>query len=357
VIINSNTSKISFWETIYRNSYQLNDNRQNLLFDRSSSDSNNIKISLIESEKVKELENTKVYFNNHLAKNKVTLKNAMNKIEFNRGLIYENISGANQAFNLMQKFTRTLNNANTDSLYWNVMMNYDTKIIIIDERLAYSQESKNLESDIKLYDSGEMELGEIFEKSGLHFEFGEFENNIKNSNDILKKLDSRYKLEKDKSKLKYILPNQSKYFIYNNIPKISQNIYEKFKFQQKTFPFNLEIDDFKLINSLNDTYNPFLGFLEKENMFYQIDFLTIHIGLIDKIKEKEKSKTTKEIVNSIIKTNKLNPKYVCVHSGRGGLNDENDKINFVPFSILQRCFEDSKFLLSEFFYNNQYLPI
>lgn len=102
-------------------------------------------------------------------------------------------------------------------------------------------------------------------------------------------------------------------------------------------------------------------------------FLSIHLGIIEKmlnnsqIIENDKlcgpkgdNALSKERVYRFMELLKeaFHPKYMCIHSGRGNLNKEMkeilDKYTLVPFSSLQAMFYDSKFMLSQLFYNIKY---
>lgn len=359
----------SLWKILHDNNYKKLSEKNKLVFDKYSKLSNTENVVIASNSDVNLTQNKEkaiIHFHNHMAKNKDSLVNALTTIKQDNPFpILESLSGANQAFNLMQRFSKDINESYMDNLYWNTIINYRTKIVIVDERLskAVKEQYFDLEQDVAAFDiihkndENNVFLKEIFKKSGLSGDRPMFIENC-NSGDIYSEINRRY--SSDTVKKKYALVNTELQIKYSNIPllpKKEQDPYEKFKFQQNTFPFNLDIETNKLVNSKGDKDNPFLDFLQEVDKKYKVDFFTIHIGLIDKIKkEKKDNSSTWSIVTKILDENKIESRFVCVHSGRGGLNDKNDNITFVPFSILQRCFEDSKFLLSEFFYNNQYIP-
>ena len=105
------------------------------------------------------------------------------------------------------------------------------------------------------------------------------------------------------------------------------------------------------------------------------NFLTIHLGLIEKIL---KNSTEIESVcgtrgNNALSNDRIeklfnkiqdvfSPDYICIHSGRGGLSKELEstilkEYPFVPFMTLEYLFNDSKFLLSQMFYSLKYHKI
>jgi hypothetical protein len=89
-------------------------------------------------------------------------------------------------------------------------------------------------------------------------------------------------------------------------------------------------------------------------------FLSIHIGLLDKLIEFENKKgtSTKDKLQTLKeKLGIPDMTHIAVHSGRGGLTDKNKDITFIPFANLQWAFENSKYMLSELFHNQIYFPI
>lgn len=85
-------------------------------------------------------------------------------------------------------------------------------------------------------------------------------------------------------------------------------------------------------------------------------FLTIHLGLIEKIvKGGYGYNTATEFMGKLREV--FSPDFICIHSGRGGLSKEMDELKeypFIPFTTLDSLFTDSKFLLSQMFYSLKY---
>ncbi len=290
-IVLSEGSNETDWQILYEKYIESQEdyknNKKYLLFDRASENQNSkhdqVHLKASGEQDIEYL----IHFNNHLTTSMDTMSEFFGKIE-KKHKIYESISGANQAFNLMQKFILSKSEVVTDdvkksvdNLYWNILLNYQTKIVIVDERLSYSKEEASNE----------------------------------------------------------------------------KNILEKFKNQQNTFVFNLDADG-RFRDSTTGIKNVFTNYLYDSSCDTKTNaaFFTIHLGLIDKFRKDEKL-SIKDKIKIILETNNLKVDFVCVHSGRGGIDKDENNITFIPFSILQRCFEDSKFLLSEFFYNNIYTPI
>jgi len=307
--------------------------------------------------------NAKIQFVNHLSKSEENLKehislNKLQRINHYRkpDVILESISGANQIFNLFQKFQAN-NYANTNSiienklhdLYWNILDAYNTVIFIVDERLSYKNDGMSFDSYIVDLLDAKIDVGTFitvcFSKQPMYYE-GRLNEiiNLKESKQIKGKkiielLDEACS-EKDTSDL--CLHSNLFEAKIKHIPFLPQNIKEKFLQQQNTYLFNLNTDH-KLINSLGE-YD--------SGSITEIDFFSIHIGLLDKMPGTDMINKIREV----LKTNKIEPRFISVHSGRGGLNSKEEKITFLPFSVLQRCLEDSKFVLSEFFNNYKYIP-
>jgi hypothetical protein len=223
----------------------------------------------------------RITFRNHLNKNmqslyeKIIANTTYEEILFDSDktrIIQETISGANQTFNLFQKFSA---DQNDKLLYYNVVEAYKTRILIIDERMSFKDPSKQ----------------------------------------------------------------KSKKYKHKN------NIWEYYHAQKNTFLFNLRTKGLPLlVNSC--------GPLPINHKEIKVDFLTIHLGLLDKLP----GNSLLDKINDITQKNHIRYKYLSIHSGRGGLNNSKDKVTFIPFATLQKALEDSKFALSELFYSRFYFP-
>ena len=86
------------------------------------------------------------------------------------------------------------------------------------------------------------------------------------------------------------------------------------------------------------------------------DFISIHLGLIDKTDAGENSSEEKKLKAALTQ---FGARYVpgitklAVHSGRGGMTQVED-IAFVPLSGIEWALDNCKYTLSEFFHGNKY---
>ena len=141
--------------------------------------------------------------------------------------------------------------------------------------------------------------------------------------------------------------------------------------RKNIFLFSMERNENKYF--LNDLSFNELGYFEEEgnlkskneiNYFNgvtetPITFLSIHLGLIDKVKDslgKSNDNTFDEskIVESLRKYFGAN--FVTIHSGRGGydIRESLRKYVFQSYSAVENTLHNSKFLLSQQFYNLNY---
>lgn len=88
------------------------------------------------------------------------------------------------------------------------------------------------------------------------------------------------------------------------------------------------------------------------------DFLSIHLGLIDKTTAK--GATEKDKLKAAIKQfgARYQPGYtrLSIHSGRGGMTEMGDEIAFFPLSGIEWALNNCKFVLSEFFHGLKFPP-
>jgi predicted RNA-binding protein len=368
----------NLWQTLAENNFKIS-KKPKISFDRyeHAKTIGDLK-DIVLLQKSDNINGVSIIFNNHLSQSISNMESKRDKFNENyfvnkNAPIYETISGANQVFNIMQKLNipgkendisdKVKNNL--INLYWNIIESYNTKIVIVDERLSFPHFSKKCIDNKVLGFAEGLIKADVF--SGMFFDevawdmweiqkkLSSIQNNTKSHIDKIKEvilfldtaLDS---LLIDKSKKTYFnlsVNFKNKYRISDtngNVRFIKNDIKELFYNQQNTFLCNLN-SDLKLVQS-----SGIFEFPQK----YKVDFFSIHIGLLDKITD-ETELTQK--INNVLAYNNLQPKFVSVHSGRGGLNSENDKVTFIPFSSLQRCLEDSKYMLTDFLYNYKYLPI
>lgn len=97
--------------------------------------------------------------------------------------------------------------------------------------------------------------------------------------------------------------------------------------------------------------------LWKEGKENDTDFLSIHFGLMEKLKRYNIIETYESFINDL--RDSLKPRFICIHSGRGSLANTQEENCFssmpiIPFSALETLFYDSKYLLTQMFYSLRY---
>jgi hypothetical protein len=284
-----------------------------------------------------------ILFKNHLTKSDDSLSKFFNPDNFktifngNNPLFVENLSGATYSFNLFQ-ISQIKQKQN--EIYYRILESFYTKIVIIDERLCPVEVTIIDELIGLINDSSK---SEEFVNKYLNRDSGGF---VEEISGILKNAQSNIKEELIKWWDR--LDNSYKFQIHQNNSINSNNIYMK---QRNIFLY-----------SMDKTGTPFDQEGNRLDSFSDLSphFLSIHIGLLDKLIEFEgvKEASTKDKLKML--KEKLcipNMTHIAVHSGRGGLTDKNKDITFIPFANLQWAFENSKYMLSELFHNQIYFPI
>lgn len=324
----------------------------------------------------KDAPDAKIVFKNHLSQSVIAMENLRNMFNSNYfgkpdAKIFETISGANQVFNLMQKFNVDVSDDNgtliekLTNLYWNILEAYSIKVVIVDERLSYADYKEQcIDDNIRSLIENKLKAGKF---SDIYFpeekkerltiigkiisilnnkttddtskakEVVEFMDHGVNEIIGIKENKLFFRLSSNNG-FKATLDNQN-----GNVKIVASDIKELFYNQQHTFLFNLN-DKHEMVQSSGKFIFPNPT---------KVDFFSIHIGLLDKMPGNDLIGKIKEI----FEINNLDSRFVSVHSGRGGLNSDEEKVTFIPFSVLQRCLEDSKYMLSEFLNNYKYLPI
>jgi hypothetical protein len=90
------------------------------------------------------------------------------------------------------------------------------------------------------------------------------------------------------------------------------------------------------------------------------NFISIHYGVVEKLHEKRNKGSIFETLADLFKDTNA---FVSVHSGRGDLhkfkdqNDESNQVAFIPLSGIEWALDNSKFMLTELFYNQKYIPL
>ncbi len=350
-------------------------------------------------------------FKNHCGANEKSLEDLFKTPLKTENWLVDNLSGGNQTFILFNKFFNNVDVftkeeerdiSNFNDLYYHILDNYYAKTVIIDERLSFAKININKEQ------VSQQDIDCFFENNDLK-DFEAIQNFVESflsNDDVINEMYNIWENTEDKKDCLDTL----KGIVLENIDNSkdetnsksdnSQNVKEKFYEHQNTCLFNYNIKENKLVNSKGVE-------TATKTFFKDVMFFSIHIGILDKIKfsdneifevinngkleeediryllshiEKNKEKIdefiedkevkerlkniqldNKREVTSLFKLKMLkwlfnisNSTYISVHSGRGGLNEENDKITFIPFANLQWALEDSKYALSELFFNNTY---
>ncbi len=292
----------------------------------------------------------------------------------------DNISGANQNFSLFQKINNLAklinDNASNEeaknelkTTHYRIINSYETKIVIIDERLSYANLNE-LQQDNGV-DDKKNEIKELFKS---------YKNDKENNENNLDRLINIAGIDNDFANMEIIdsINDEDALFEFlgnSFINKIIEQDSKEYLYElQNTYLFNMDSAGI-LYNSKGKLKEYFLNDLQPK-------FISIHLGLIDKLNESfkpskvnnsnedKKDETFICLKNLLLKlygigktkntennTENLKNCFISIHSGRGGLADSSGKITFISFANLQRCLEDSKFLLAEFFNSNKYIPI
>ena len=91
----------------------------------------------------------------------------------------------------------------------------------------------------------------------------------------------------------------------------------------------------------------------------EYDFLSIHLGLIDKTTGAENSTEKAKLEQAL---SQFGARYrpgrtkLAIHSGRGGMTQMGDDIAFIPLSGIEWAMDNCKYQLSEFFHGLKYPP-
>jgi len=275
--------------------------------------------------------------------------------------IYENvdylepISGENYTTSIVQKdFLKDEMNV------LRVIESALTSIVVIDERIfaKYHKEEKlqvvNFEDLKKEYDKNDVSN---FRKY--------MTNNYKFLNDIgLSQLKNNNNQLKDWNEIKsIILPYQS---LGNN----DNSIIERALAKRKVFVYDIDVEKGKTeLVSLSkekiviaNSNKQIEQFINTENELRKSPlFISIHLSLLEKIKKENNNDLGYvEIINNIkslfLYTNEKS--FISIHSGRGNMSEDLEKelssYSFMSLSALESCIENSKYFLTQLFYNTNY---
>jgi hypothetical protein len=155
---------------------------------------------------------------------------------------------------------------------------------------------------------------------------------------------------------------------YEGLKSLRQIVYDKKNIFIYDIDFQRDKVEIKnLSNTVIGTFNtdglldPRIVDSEKKSRF-----VSIHLGLIEKYKSKykdkyeDKDKIAENFIEYIKETfgDEKEKVFITIHSGRGNFSKEIDKelpdIPFLSLSSLEAALDNSKYLLSQLFYNNIY---
>lgn len=264
--------------------------------------------------------------------------------EGNKGVLSEDIFRTAEYFDSIsgENFTQTLTEPDflgDSNLLYKVIRSAKAKIAIVDERiwenyvklnksLAQNEEKKKTIEDL-------LEKEEIFDKNffdSLRIIVGEKESQKLAGAIRENALWKKASMDEKKGIIRDLMDNSSN----DPVPKTDETV---ILLKKKNISiFTMEGGRFKDIEN-NET-----------NKLTDFDFVSIHLGLLDKGDKKDFDSNFFKIFGS--------KPFISIHSGRGNFSpDLEDKLKDYPFislSALESALNNSKYLLSEFLYNTNY---
>jgi hypothetical protein len=316
----------------------------------------------------KEDENCHIVFENHLNSNEDKQEKYTNKNGKGYGdetIYLDSISGGDFTSTIVQPVFLD------DKIQRNkVIESAITSITIIDERIFQKVNIKPLIEEnvfecIKDYINNKMlsykENDAIVALTKFDTQFGE---KVKKTLEKYKKNISDYNFSNENTRK----------FILEELYHMKESLNELVARRKKSFVFDLEFDTGKgIVRNVN---NQTVAEISNEGVILLKDgfkieksmFVTIHLGLLEKYRdfvvkqsdEQDKSKIIKQIMNQIKETFTDNKQecFIAIHSGRGNfskeLEDDLESYPFLSLSSLEAVYDNSKFLLSQLFYNTVY---
>jgi SAM-dependent methyltransferase len=90
----------------------------------------------------------------------------------------------------------------------------------------------------------------------------------------------------------------------------------------------------------------------------KMDFISTHYGIIQKLPPYNNKIDIKSKYSGFLNdiAGESNPK-VAIHSGRGGVMEQQEEITFIPLSTIEAQLEDCKYKLAQLFFNLKYKPV
>ena len=283
----------------------------------------------------------RIVFENHLDNDdKDSKKKKYNEI-YKNAVYVDSISGGN--------FTKTITSDDflKDKLQKNKLIESAlTKIAIIDERIFEKVCAKNAMTvtvEELLYDTTINNATDFFnEVEDVNVEIRPYKEKIKNISI------EEYGTEDGKDKIRKILRKE----------EIEETIFRR----KNIFLYDIEKDGIiNLSKNKCGSINPSsLNDDEKNKFGNEVHFLSIHLGLLENLMAARK-KTCKGLkINHLMDEIKkeFDAKFIVIHSGRGNfsadLEDDLKDYPFISLSALEAAFDNSKYFLSQLFYNTIY---
>lgn len=263
--------------------------------------------------------------------NELIKNNLLNKIKF-----IEGISGGNFTYNL-------LCNAPIDRIqYFRILEAAFTKIAIIDERIYKRFKGisfGNLEKLSSSFTENEVEILKNMLKN--------YKEKAIDYDEILKRNNRLFERFLISIGVQNNIQSKREWIENNNVIELASNeSCNKLWLRKKNlYIYNAhKIDNFKLADIDDNTI------IKIED----VDFLSIHYGILEKLKFHENKDQFKIYLEKIGVD--LTHTKICIHSGRGGVVQLQDDVTFIPLSSLDAQIDDSKYKLTQMFLNLNFKP-
>lgn len=291
-----------------------------------------------------------------------TLQEKISILKKSEDKLMESISGENYTSTIA-----TYDFLNDPELRYKTVEALETKIVIIDERIFGDMRKRQLDL---VWESVEIAptpkwWQDCQNESDLESKLKKRDssNYMKNKAEIQKTLQSENDFLSKKEFLQRLL----------YAPKEESIEYSKLSKEDKEYAEHIEQTVLERRNIyLSDFQKDFADYKFKnlsggeQVEIKKVDFLTIHLGIIEKFVTWYCTTRTTQIVDRKMALNecfrrikeKFHPKYISIHSGRGNfspeLQEDLKSYPFISLSALEAAFYNCKFFLSELFYNMNY---
>lgn len=292
-----------------------------------------------------------------------TLQEKISILRKSEGKLMESISGENYTGTIA-----TYDFLNEPELRYKTVEALETKIVIIDERIFGDMRKRQLDLV--------RESVEIATTTPKWWQ--DCQNEIDLESKLKQKDSSNY--TKNKVEIQKTLQGENDFLSKKEIlqrllyaPKEESTEYSKLSKEDKEYAEHIEQMVLERRNIyLSDFQKDFADYKFKnlsggeQVEINKVDFLTIHLGIIEKFVTWYCTTRTTEIVDRKMALNecfrrikaKYHPKFISIHSGRGNfspeLQEDLKSYPFISLSALEAAFYNCKYFLSELFYNMNY---